>query len=195
MYYRATVSSSLKVRESRIIADLMLQGFNVQKWRDEVVEKNVLQIRSPRTAARLASLLRARLRLMQPAYWEMVRDGSSILATHACFAAAVKHSPVLGDFLDLVVREQYRLYRRALSIPLWNHFIEDCHNRDTSMSDWSESTITRIRSAIFAILAQAKYIENTRTLKLQTVYVANEVLNYLQEHNEHYVLRCIEVQS
>ena len=195
MYYRATVSSSLKVRESRIIADLMLQGFNTQKWRDEVVEKNVLQIRSPGTAARLASLLRARLRLMQPAHWEMVRDGSSILATHACFAAAVKHSPVLGDFLDLVVREQYRLYRRALSIPLWNHFIEDCHNRDTSMSDWTESTITRIRSAVFAILAQAKYIENTRTLKLQTVYVANEVLNYLQEHNEHYVLRCIEVQS
>ena len=195
MYYRATVSSSLKVRESRIIADLMLQGFNTQKWRDEVVEKNVLQIRSPGTAARLASLLRARLRLMQPTHWEMVRDGSSILATHACFAAAVKHSPVLGDFLDLVVREQYRLYRRALSIPLWNHFIEDCHNRDTSMSDWTESTITRIRSAVFAILAQAKYIENTRTLKLQTVYVANEVLNYLQEHNEHYVLRCIEVQS
>ena len=62
------------------------------------------------------------------------------------------------------------------------------------MSDWSESTIIRIRTAVFAILAQAKYIENTRTLKLQNVNVVSEVLNYLHQNNEQYVLRCIEVQ-
>ena len=194
MYYRATITSSLKVAESRIIADLMLRGCNAQEWQGEVVKNNVLQVGSPETAARLSSLLRARLRLMQPALWEMVREGSSVLATQACLAAAVKHSPVLGDFLDLTVREQYLLYRRKLSFQLWDHFIEDCHSRDAGMSDWSESTIIRIRTAVFAILAQAKYIENTRTLKLQNVYVVSEVLNYLHQNNEQYVLRCIEVQ-
>ena len=193
MYYRATITSSLKVAESRIIADLMLRRCNSHEWQDKVVKKNVLQVGSPETAKRLSTLLRARLRLMQPALWEMVRNGSSTLATQACFAAAVKHSPVLGDFLDLAIREQYRLYRRKLSIQLWDHFIEDCYNRDPGMSKWSESTIIRIRTAIFAILAQAKYIENTRTLKLQRVYVASEVLNYLHQNNEQYVLRCIEV--
>ena len=54
---------------------------------------------------------------MQPALWEMVRDGSALLATHACLAAAVKHSPLLGDFLDMAVREQYRLFRPSLSNP------------------------------------------------------------------------------
>ena len=194
MYYRATITSSLKVAESRIIADLLLRGCNVQEWQDAVVRKNVLQVGSPETAKRLSSLLRARFRLMQPALWEMVRDGSSILATQACFAAAVKHSPVLGDFLDLAVREQYQLYRRKLSNQLWDHFIEDCHNRDAGMSDWSESTIIRIRTAVFAILAQAKYIENTRTLKLQRVFLVSDVLNYLHQNNDQYVLRCIEVQ-
>ena len=33
----------------------------------------------------------------------------------AVFAAAVKHSPLLGDFLDIVVGEHYRLFRPALS--------------------------------------------------------------------------------
>ena len=193
--YRATIAmGSLKIAESRIIADLLLRDVNARVWRSEVVEKNVLQIRSVETAARLAQLLRARLELMQPVLWEMVRDGSSLLATHACLAAAVKHSPLLGDFLDIAVREQYRLFRPALSNPIWEHFIEDCRSRDPGMSDWSESTIARIRSTVFAILAQAGYVERPRTLRLQTVHVAREVLHYLFEQDERYVLRCIEVR-
>ena len=130
---------------------------------------------------------------MQPQLWEMVRDGPTLLATHACFAAAVKHSPLLGDFLDIVVREQYRLFRPALSKPLWQYYIEDCRDRDPAMAAWSESTIARLRSTVYQTLAQAGYIENTSTWKLQPVYFAREVLNYLHEHDEEYVLRCLQV--
>ncbi|MCY4587726.1 MAG: DUF1819 family protein [Bryobacterales bacterium] len=193
--YRATIAiGSLKVAESRTIADLLLRGVNAAEWRAEVVKKNVLQIRSLETSERLAQLLRARLQLMQPELWEMVRDGSALLATHACLAAAVKHSPLLGDFLDIAMSEQYRLFHPALSNSIWEHFIEDCRSRDPGMSDWSESTVARIRSTVFAILAQAGYIENPRTLRLQTVHIAKEVLNYLYEQDEKYVLRCIGVR-
>jgi hypothetical protein len=192
--YRATITTgSLKVAESRTIADLLLRGIDAHTWHVEILDKNVLQARSLETARRLSRLLRARLELMQPALWKMVRDGSMLLATHACLAAAVKHSPLLGDFLNLVVREQYRLFRPALTHPLWEHYVEDCRNRDPAMSEWSESTVARLRSTVFQILAQAGYIENTRTLTLQTVFIAKEVLSYLQEHDEGYVLRCIQV--
>ena len=60
--YRASIAAgSLKVFESRTIADLLLRGVNAHDWRAEVTERNVFQIRSPKTAARLAQLLRARL--------------------------------------------------------------------------------------------------------------------------------------
>lgn len=36
-------------------------------------------------------------------------------ATHACLAAAVKASPLLGDFLDLVVRDAYRSFKETLA--------------------------------------------------------------------------------
>ncbi len=192
--YKATLTSgSLKVPESRTIADLLLRGISGEAWRVEVFERNALQTRNPETAKRLSRVLRARLELMQPALWRMVRDGSTVLATHACLAATVKANPLLGDFLDLVVREQYRLFRPALSKHLWEHFIEDCGNRDPDMTRWSETTVARLRSTVFQILAQAGYIESTRALKLQTVHIAKEVLGYLQEHDERYVLRCIQV--
>lgn len=192
--YRATITSgSLKVSESRLIAELLLRGVDAQEWQVAIRDENILQARSPETAKRLANLLRARLELMQPELWRIVSDGSTLLATHACLAAAVKHSALLGDFLDLVVREQYQLFEPALTQALWEHYVEDCRNRDPDMLQWSDSTIMRLRSTVFQILAQAGYIESTQTLKLQSVHIAQEVLQYLVGHDEQYVLRCLQV--
>jgi len=125
--------------------------------------------------------------------WKLVRDGSSVVATQACLAAAIKHSPLLGDFLDLVVREQFRLFRPKLSKPLWEDYLTDCRGRDPEMPVWNDSTRRRLRSSVFQMLAQAGYLESTRTLKLQPVYIASEVLQYLQDHRETYELRCMQV--
>jgi hypothetical protein len=194
MRYRADITAgSLKVPESRIIADLLLQGIDETGWKEALYDQNVLQARSPRTAERLALLLRGRLELMAADLWKLVRDGSGTIATHACLAAAVKHSALLGDFLDLVVREQYRRYAQTLSNTLWEDYVEDCRGRDPDMPRWSDATIARLRSSVFQILAQAGYLASTRTLALQTVHPASQVLDYLREHHEQYVLRCIQI--
>ena len=61
------------------------------------------------------------------------------------------------------------------------------------MPEWNESTRRRLRSSVFQILAQAGYIQDTRSLKLQTVHIAAQVIDYLKTHDEQYVLRCIQV--
>ena len=194
MRYQADITAgALKVTESRRIADLLLQGTNEMGWGEALYDQNILQTRTPATARRLALLLRGRLAIMDADLWKLVRDGSSLVATHACLAAAVKHSALLGDFLDLVVREQYQCYAEALSNKLWEEYIVDCRGLDPDMPRWSDSTIARLRSSVFQTLAQAGYVENTRTLRLQTVHIASQELDYLTAHHEHYVLRCLQV--
>jgi len=105
----------------------------------------------------------------------------------------VKHSPLLGDFLEIVVAEQYRLFSPALSNKLFADYLEGCRERDPEMPQWNETTRRRLRSSVFQMLAQAGYIENTRSLKLQMVHIADQVLRYLNANNEKYVLRCIQV--
>lgn len=192
--YRADITAgSLKVPESRIVADLLLRGVDADGWKDAVVKRNVLKARNTATATRLTKLIRGRLETMGEDLWKLVRDGKGSVATHAVLAAAVKHSPLLGDFLDLVVGEQYRVYGKALSNTMWDDYLDDCRGRDQEMPQWSDSTRRRLRSSVFQTLAQAGYIENTRTLKLQTVHVAEQVVRYLTALNEDYVLRCIQV--
>lgn len=192
-YLANLTAGSLKVSESRIVADLLLQGSDEEEWEKALYSQNILQARNPETARRLARLIRARLALMEPDLWKLVRDGSSIVATQACLAAAIKHSPLLGDFLDLVVRDQYRLFRPALSKQLWEDYLMDCRGRAPEMLVWNESTRRRLKSSVFQTLAQAGYLESTRTLRLQPVYIASEVLQYLQDHQETYVLRCMQI--
>src|SRR5919205_3906058 len=101
--YKADLTAgALKVPESRVIADLLLRGVDAEGWKDAIVRQNVLKARSPATATRLTKLIRGRLATMGPDLWKLVRDGKGSVAGHAAFAAAVKHSPLLGDFLDLV---------------------------------------------------------------------------------------------
>ena len=99
------IAGSLKIHESRIIADLLLRQTGEREWMDAIQKENVLQVRSPAIAKRMARLIRNRLSLMTPDLWRFVRNGSMTVATHACLAAAVKHNTLLGDFLDSLVRE------------------------------------------------------------------------------------------
>jgi hypothetical protein len=194
MRYRADITAgALKVPESRIMADLLLRGINETGWKEAIYGQNVLQTRSPKTAARWTLLLRGRLTLMDADLWTLVRDGSGTVATHACLAAAIKHSALLGDFLDLVVREHYAHYAKTLSNTVWDDYLLDCRGRDPEMPRWSTATVARLRSSVFQMLAQAGYVASTRTLTLQPVYLASPVLDYLTAHDECYALRCLQV--
>jgi len=194
MRYKADITAgSLKLPESRVVAGLLLQGVTDSQWQSALYHDNVLQARTTETAKRLGRLIRSRLETMDEQLWRFVRDGSRIVATHACLAAAVKHSPLLGDFLDIVVRDQYRVFGTHLSASLWEDYVESCMARDPDLPEWSSSTVARLRSSVFQILAQAGYIEDTRTLRLQTNYIAEEVLSYLHDRDERYVLCCIQV--
>jgi hypothetical protein len=194
MRYGANITAgSLKVPESRVIAGLLLDDVVDREWRKAVYGRNVLQARSPKTAKRFSVLIRGRLASVEAPLWKLIRDGSVVEATHACLAAAVKTSFLLGDFLDLVVRDEYRTFKETLSLTLWANYIEDCRSRDPDVPEWSESTITRLRSSVYSILAEAGYIDSTKTRKLQRVHLVQPVIRYLEKHKEQYVLRCIQV--
>jgi hypothetical protein len=71
---------SLKLPESRLIANLLLRQVNAEGWRDAIVTKNVLRARNPATARRLTRLIRGRLETMGPNLWKLVRDGNGGVA-------------------------------------------------------------------------------------------------------------------
>jgi len=194
LLYTATISStSLRLRESRIVADLLISGVSDEAWKKAVFEQNILQVSSAIAVRRSARILRARLEPLGRGLWEMVRDGSRELATQATFAGAIRDSRLLGDFLDITVREQRALFATKLERHLWNEYIAGCRGRDPDMPHWSDATLAKLRSMIFGMLAEVGYLRNTRSLELQNVFVDGQLTSYLRDRGEDYVLRCMEV--
>lgn len=192
--YTATITSaSLRLRECRIIADLLLKRVSSDEWRRAVEERNVMQMGSVESIRRISRLLRARLEPLGEGLWQIVRDGSHGQATQAAFAGAVANSRLLGDFMDITIREQRALFAKRLEARMWLDYMEGCRGRDPDMPHWSDATVARLRSAVFSMLAEAAYLKDTRSLLLQNVFVDAQLSAYLRDRGETYVLRCMEV--
>ena len=186
-------TATLRLRESRIIAGLLLQELDRAAWVKAIFDDNVLQLGSYASIRRTSDLLRARLAPMGKELWRMVRDGDQKLAIQATFAGAVNDSRLLGDFLDLAVREQRQLYAKHIEDRVWADSILACRGSDPDMPEWSDSTVSKLRSTVFSMLAEAGYLDNTRTRTLQTVFVDPVLAAYLRDRGNNYVLRCLQV--
>ena len=194
-YRSDIVAGALMLPESRVIADLMLRHPTDVDWAKIVLTNNLLMMRGKARAQRVTRLIRSRLEPLAPELVKLVRDDRGSAAVFAVMAGAIKQSALLGDFLALVVADQHRQFGRSLSHQLWDDYLDGCRARDPLMAQWNEQFRARVRSSVFQTLAQAGYIENTRSLKLQPVHVPAVVLQCLAANRETYVLRCIQVGS
>src|SRR5690348_16033228 len=90
--YRADISAgSLKITETRVIAELLLRGVDEQEWKKALLADKVLQARNPATAIRLGRLIKSRLILMDAELWKIICEGTGSVVVHAVLAAAIKH--------------------------------------------------------------------------------------------------------
>lgn len=186
-------AGSLLLRESREIAKLLLQDASPQEWRQALLVDNVLQKSAPSTARRMATLIRKRLELMPRGLWDMVANGTTEVATQSLLAAAIKHSLLLGDFMRQVLRQHYRTFTTNLELRDWDAFLVECAHVDPSVAAWSAVTRKKLGQVVYRILAEAGYLDNTRSLKLQPVLIAPEVSKVLYANNEKYILKCMEI--
>jgi len=192
-YNSSIVSGSLLMEESRKIADLLLQKIDSDQWYQSIVVENLLQKRSPVTARKQAQLIKNRLILMDKALWSLVRDGTSQVASQALLAAAIKHSRLLGDFMNTVLRQHWHTFTKIIDVKDWNLYLEQCAQINPEVDIWKETTRSKLKQIVFRILAEAKYIENTRSCKLIPVSLMPEIKSYLVKNKEDYVLSCMDI--
>lgn len=191
--YQANFSKgALMVPESRVVAGLLLQGVDNEQWQRAIEVDNVLEKRSASTASTKGGLIRNRLLTMNSGLWELIRDGGRDTATHAALAATIKYSRLVGDFLDIVIRDLHQRFEHSIRAQHWDQFLEECRNRQPDMPQWSDATIETLRGRMFSMLSDAGYITDSRSRVLRPVYVAPEVLAYLREAREDYVIRCMQ---
>ena len=187
------VGGSLQVRESRIVADLMLRGLSADEWQQAIMVDNLLQKRAPATAKRIAQSIRKRLERMEPEFWRALRDGDDDLATQVAFCAALERNLLLVEFMERVVRDAYVTHAEKLEAYQWEDFLDDCALRDPAIHDWTASSRKKMGQITFRMLAEVGYLKDTRSLKLQNIVIRPEVRAMLSDNHKRRIMDCMSV--
>ncbi len=186
------VAGSLIPRETRKVAEILLKKIDEEGWRKAIVADNILQKRSPVAAKRQALLIRERLELAKPELWKMICEGGPDLSIQANLAAAIKHSRLLGDFMESVVKVHWRTFEKKIAAKDWEYYLDSCAQAEPKIDKWTDGTKYKLKQIVFKILAESGYIKSTRSPILQPVTVLPEIGKYLVANSEDYVLRCME---
>ena len=190
-YKSDLTGGSLMVRESRIIADLLIAGAGADDWHRCVMVDNLLQKRSPTSAKRNAQAIRKRLELLEPSFWFALRDGDEELATQVAFCAALERNLLLVEFIERVVRDAYSTQAEQLEIFQWGEFLDDCVHRDQRIANWTDSSRKKMRQVVFRILTEMGYLSSSRSLKLQNIAVRPEIKTLLDDHYKYRLKDCM----
>ncbi len=184
---------SLMVRESRIVAGLLLKEVSPRDWHRAIQIENILQKRSLATAKRNAQAIRKRLELLTPDYLQLLRDKDDELATQVAFYAALARNQLLTKFVESIVRDAYLTGQHALAHYQWLDFLDDCALADTAINSWTVATKKKMGQVVMRMLHEAGYLQNTRNLTLQKVILRQELANLLLDHGAVHIKSCMEV--
>lgn len=195
LYQANFTKGGLMVAESRTVARLLLDDVTEGDWKHAIEVDNVLEKRSPTTASTKAALIRSRLQTVDTDIWRLVADGDRPVATQAVLAATIKFSRLVGDFMDIVIRDLVRRFEPAIPKRIWDDFLEGCAQRDPDMPTWQPSTQNKLFTRVVAMLVESGYVNNNRERRLQPVLLEPEIVAYLDRHDEEYVLRCMQVMQ
>ena len=194
-HYMADISAgALLPAESRILATLLLSGVDKAGWVHAIKEDNILQKKSPSSAIRQAHLIRQRLDTLDEEGLTLIAHESGEVLNQMLLVVAIRHSRLLGDFLIDVYQGRLKRLEDTISSSDWSTFLHECEQRDAAVATWSKSTQAKLLQVIFLMLAQAKYIDSTRSRRITTPLLHPRVLRYLKDHNDTYTLKAMDVK-
>ena len=152
-HYKANyLRAGLLLDETKIIANLLKDGNDFTQIKQQVEQNNLLNTKSQVTAKTYFSLSRSRLELVKPELWYLMADSDRELSSQAIFVAALKYSPLVGDFLRLALRQRIKEFYADCPYSVWDTYLEQCYTRDAEMAIFSPSSYNKLRSQTYNIL-------------------------------------------
>ena len=189
------IGGSLQVRESRIVADLLLQNASPEQWHEVIQQQNRLQKRAPASAKRVAQAIRTRLERLDAPFWRAIRDGDDELATQVVFCSALERNLLLVEFIETVLKDAFVTRAGVLESYHWNEFLDERSHRDSAITTWTESSRKKMAQVVYRMLTEVGLLKSTRNMKLQNLMIRSEVRVLLDDSYRYRIKACLEVSN
>lgn len=191
MRYSGNITGgSLLIRESRIVASLLLDGSEESDARRAILSKNLFQNNSPATTEKYCRLIFSRLAHLSRPQLQLVAGDDETASALALLTANLKAYQIVADFMSEVVAAKAASSEPKLTAADWGHFLEQRGSLDPEVEKWTESTRRKVGQVIIRMLAEAGYLDSTRKRNIQFPRVP-EKLKASLEDADRATLHCL----
>lgn len=191
-YLGDLIGGSLLITESRIIAESLLKKLPEDEWKSLIVEQNVLQKKSGQTAIRYARTIRWRIEGLGDGFMTDLLGASERAYVQMLMMSLLIHSPIVADFMRLTLAEARRTYKPSLTTDAWSEFYNTRVRAYAALGSFSDSTIKKMGNNAIKALVDSGYLNDSRTKKIQTVYLMPEVKDWLVHLNREDLIDVME---
>ena len=191
-YLGDLIGGSLMIKESQLIADLLLAQPSKEQWDDAIVNQNILQKRSPASAKRNAATIKKRIGSLSNEFLSALANANHEAAAQLMMAATLINSPLLADFMRTVVMDAKRMYRESIDSKDWEYFWEDKCRLYPEFAEMSESSTYKIAQVAFKVMTDGGFLESTKSKVLTNIYIEPDVRSLLIEMNQEDIIQAME---
>ncbi|MGR2954482.1 DUF1819 family protein [Vibrio vulnificus] len=191
-YLGDLIGGSLMIKESQLIADLLLTQPSKEQWDDAIVNQNILQKRSPASAKRNAATIKKRIGSLSNEFLSALANANHEAAAQLMMAATLINSPLLADFMRTVVMDAKRMYRESIDSKDWEYFWEDKCRLYPEFAEMSESSTYKIAQVAFKVMTDGGFLESTKSKVLTNIYIEPDIRSLLIEMDNEDIIQAME---
>lgn len=178
--YTATLTSdAFLYYELKQIVKLKKQGLSDADIRKKVLEENIFQYKSKKSASRLLSSVMKRVRILDDYLINTIINEPMEVGRIVNLYTIMKTNKLFFEFMNEVIREKLQYNYEVLERKDINIFFTAKAEQSEIVAHWSEVTNRKLKQVILKILTEVGMLENIKTCKLSRLIIPPELKEHL----------------
>ena len=178
--YTATLTSdAFLYYELKQVLKLKTQGLSDAQIRETVIEDNIFQYKSKKSASRLLSSVMRRVRILDNELINMIIEEPMEVGKIVNLYIIMKTSRLFFEFMNEVIREKIEYNYELLEKKDINIFFTAKAEQSEIVAGWSDVTARKLKQVILKILSEVGIVEDIKTGKLSRLIIPPELKDYL----------------
>ena len=176
--------------ETRIVAKLLIdEGLDDEDIVKRIMEENLFQFPTEKSVRRIVNGCLKRLRCLgDEDLLKSIAHNSIENAKQACLYAMMKQYRLVWEYMITVIGAKYKEQDFSYGRIDLNVFFMRIQEQDDEVTNWSDSTIDKIKQVLNKILVENEYIDSPRATTLNPVMICTEVENAIRANGDEAVL-------
>lgn len=178
--YTATLTSdSFLYYELKQVLKLKKHGLTDDEIRKTILENNMFQYKSKKSAYRLFSSVMRRVKILDNYLIDAIINEPMEVGKIVNLYAIMKTNKLFFEFMNEVIREKLSYNYEVLEKQDINIFFTHKSEQSVTVARWSETTVKKLKQVIIKILYEVGIVESIKTGKLSRLIIPPEIKEHL----------------